>query len=1219
MTTKLTRTDLKFYPSERLADYPDSGGLALGTPIKGEANEIFDPISGVERTSGGYAMRLIYAGVQRADDEPLIGANVAITKPPVDDSVSYLLTTANFGELRSSGVSRVENYVSPSIESSLILLSSPPKGSKIVQAYQRVGEKLPSVGDVFCLSQQKQGYPNHSQFIQVMKVESAERTFTDAGGTEFNRMTVKLEINQPLAYDFVGADYPSRYYLDNPCKIRETTVSDSSRYFGVKPLATAVKAGAMAVQVPSLMAKIVPTAITETALLDMLYAPNAPSFFAQTDKLVWISLGHLDKLQLPPFMPNSLTASTSGGEFGDKDGKLILNGQEVGVIEYATGLVLINENARHYIYRLSIIPQVATNSYANTYAIAISEANRGYTYAINLPKIAIGSMRAAYLAQGKWYELRDNGLGQLVGATAEHGSGTVNYQTGTVAITTGEMPDTDSAIILSWGVGVRLHNLPAQPLTPFVRLKLRDNAKPATINLSLGSYTAKVGVNGKLTGQLTGHYDYANNEVWVRTDTHEFGWGFSATGSTKQITVQYSTGTPTQKTLTNQRPESGRLTLQLSDTPILAGTVQLSAKAVIGDTDKQAIADKGATTRVPDNALMITLTDDGAGNLINAKGETVGTIDYNAGTATLNAAHKATILESATLTLTHTTTSSKRRGGLAGLLGKRKIVPTTHTRAFDNGYTPKEIEVLITGASVIDVSYFEASADSGTTSESLPVGDIYLTIPKQPFEKLASGSVWLNFGGTHQMFDNLGGIYKDYNANTGQGVKVGTIDYDTGVIRLNQYTGLNRGQLLMATIIGEQTTLDECHFATPIRPIRPSSLQIRATTTDGANLSATANQDGELKADGIDGVIDSKTGIAHIRFGNWVTATGNENKVWYDQKAVVDGEIWQPVPVIAESIKYTAIATSELPVDSNIIKIDTVRLPNDGRVPIFRVGDMILIGNRQTTELGSAFTGGQTVQLPRQNLDRICVKDSNGKPLDANLYDDDLENGTVSFKSPLDLSGYKLPLVAMHAIEEKNRISGVDIDGTLTLMFPLKNSYDTQNTYVSSILTASTPNSTLQVRSSVPFTQKNWNGKWADEPNGDPLLNRLNVKDYPIILTDDGAINERWLIKFTSSTQFELYGQTLGFVMRTDILQDLKPINPSTGKPYFTLDKRAFGGSDTAGSQGQVAWASQDVIRFNTEGTLMPFWVIRAVAPSQHKQVGEDGFTLCLFGDTTEQ
>lgn len=111
-------------------------------------------------------------------------------------------------------------------------------------------------------------------------------------------------------------------------------------------------------------------------------------------------------------------------------------------------------------------------------------------------------------------------------------------------------------------------------------------------------------------------------------------------------------------------------------------------------------------------------------------------------------------------------------------------------------------------------------------------------------------------------------------------------------------------------------------------------------------------------------------------------------------------------------------------------------------------------------------------------------------------------------------------------------------------------------------------------------------------------------------LTDDGAIQERWMIKFTSPSQFELYGETLGFVARSDTLTNLAPLNPATNKPYFVIPRGAFG--------NDASWAAQDVIRFNTWGTLMPVWVLCAVQPSSNAPEGEDGFTQCLYGDTSE-
>ena len=279
--------------------------------------------------------------------------------------------------------------------------------------------------------------------------------------------------------------------------------------------------------------------------------------------------------------------------------------------------------------------------------------------------------------------------------------------------------------------------------------------------------------------------------------------------------------------------------------------------------------------------------------------------------------------------------------------------------------------------------------------------------------------------------------------------------------------------------------------------------------------------------------------------------------------------------------------------------------PADGRVPVFRKGDMIVIGNRLKQDIGSAFTAGQTITLERQNLDRLCLIDAQRKHVTADRYTADLAAGTLTFADPLDLSAYAMPLTAVQAWEEENRIARADISGRLKLQFPVSRDYPQQGTYVSSALIGGD----LLVRASEPFSQQAWGKRWKDEIDGDEILARLDVRNYPFQLTSDGAVTQRWLIQFTSDTQFELYGETLGLVAKGDTLTDLAPANPATGKPYFTLPRLAFGGG----------WAARNCIRFNTYGTPLPVWILRAVQPSPERQSRRDGFTACLRGNTVAE
>ena len=57
--------------------------------------------------------------------------------------------------------------------------------------------------------------------------------------------------------------------------------------------------------------------------------------------------------------------------------------------------------------------------------------------------------------------------------------------------------------------------------------------------------------------------------------------------------------------------------------------------------------------------------------------------------------------------------------------------------------------------------------------------------------------------------------------------------------------------------------------------------------------------------------------------------------------------------------------------DSRLIGLDPVRLPADGRVPIYREGDVVVLAHEQTTDVGTP-TAGQVVNLPRDTSGFYC-------------------------------------------------------------------------------------------------------------------------------------------------------------------------------------------------------------------------------------------------------
>lgn len=1210
--TKINRSDLQFFPSERLTDNEDGGGMPLGTPISGEANELFNPISSIARVNGGFYLRLVYAGVMRADDEPLIGSFTAITKPPSDPTVSYLLSRATkFGELRHESLDRIEAYQVASIESRMTLLSTQSQNSKIVQAYQRVGEPLPLVGDVYCLRQDKAGYAKREQYIQVSRVTSEDRTFVSQssnGGKEFTVTVVKLEISNILEADFIGVDYPVEGYVAAPCKIRETSVADAAQYYGIKPLAAAIAKDSQTLQIPSLMEKIVPTNQIETFLTNLTAAGQRQTLLdaakTGTDGVVTLTINksHAASTSSSIYLgnasvPNSVIISTNAGNITDSGGTLMLGDVPVGTINQSAGELLINAPSyTGYINTVAFRPAGSELQVANTARENVTINNRSNLSSMTIdPPPAPGSLIVSYRAQGQWYDLRDDGTGALRGASQAHGSGNISFVTGAAQVSMGELPDVGSAIIYSWGTRARYFNRANSTVSAKMVLQLAQAAVPATISMAWNDGTAKTAVSdakGNITGAWTGKYDAATRQIRINT-----GANFNHPAGALDIAVTYSTGVvETTNIILSALDGSGKTTFTAPD--FLPNTLRVSYSPQIPSGYGAADTTSGDSNNI--NHTFVT--DDGQGNLINSLGLTVGTIDYATGIGEFNPARTVKLSKA----IYKTTNSGFMVGSVAGNGGNSG---TYISSSFLSHYEYSDVEVTLPTDSTTTAVYSRfTNAAATSTTEQLASGSIEIDLLPTYAETVMPSSVNFGWAGK-RYFDRNGSIYTDLDPITGAASLVGSVDYQSAkvMLRIWQWVDATQPTLKSLATSLDGNPVDSVTFRTPSSPIAAGTLEVRAIALDGTRLVAKANLAGELKASGITGFVDAEYGLASVQFGDWLTALGNELEPWYDPELVTDdGKIWRSRMVFANTITYDTRSYSFLPIDSNVVKIDTVRLPQDGRIPIFRRGDTIIIGNRKTTDIGSAHTGGQTVTLPRNDVTRIAVVDADDKQVNAELWDYDLAAGTITWRTPLDLSTYQMPLKVLHAQEERNRIRQADIDGTLSLIFANRRAYPVEDTYVSSVLIGGD----LQVRVSIPFTQSSWNNVWQDTPVGDQLLNKLNLKDYPMVLTDDGAIKERWMIRWTGTSNFELYGETLGFVMRGDTLTDLKPPNPATNKPYFTLPKQSFG--------TDAPWGSQDIIRFNTWGTLLPVLVLCAVQPNPNPPTGTDGYTMCLYGDTTE-
>jgi hypothetical protein len=261
-----------------------------------------------------------------------------------------------------------------------------------------------------------------------------------------------------------------------------------------------------------------------------------------------------------------------------------------------------------------------------------------------------------------------------------------------------------------------------------------------------------------------------------------------------------------------------------------------------------------------------------------------------------------------------------------------------------------------------------------------------------------------------------------------------------------------------------------------------------------------------------------------------------------------------------------------------------VRLPPDGRVQVIRPGDTLVFHDTQTEPLDTP-VAGEMQAMPRGDLVTLTVFDDNGLEVLAGeeTFSVDLVAGELTWADPLDLTGFTGPYTAVHAIEDMALCTDALITGHVTLNTPLTHAYTAANSLCSSALVQGD----VAGRYGQLFAQNTWTNVWSDTIIGNPPTSGAQYNDvaFPLEMLNRDAITERWRIQFTSTTAYNIVGETLGIVGTGNITTDAAPINPETGFPYFTM---------LAGGWG-TGWAIGNLVRFNTYAAGAKVWCARVV------------------------
>ena len=547
-----------------------------------------------------------------------------------------------------------------------------------------------------------------------------------------------------------------------------------------------------------------------------------------------------------------------------------------------------------------------------------------------------------------------------------------------------------------------------------------------------------------------------------------------------------------------------------------------------------------AVTSDGESAAILTTSDDGAGNLaggrgtISGKALTLKLVDSSASVQGFQAQYEnAAAFQGA---IANGTAAS---GTLSG-----------------GAYSSTTVyEYPLRTSNVVVVSYRTGAAAPRSVVRTVDMPPVTLDLCPYTKQSVVPGSVrFLWMGQEYEDFEGV--IYRGRTA-TSPGIVSGSLPYASGLAVMTDYvvggSGPTDFQLLSLFTQAQPTTASSIFFSTDAAPLRPGAggFVLTVVDTEGATLTANIDAQGFVTGPHQRGRVDLARGGVELQYGDFVDdATlppAEKTQWWYsaaDVGAVEAGKVWKPHPVLPETMRYSCISYIYLPVDVSLMGIDPAALPADGRVAFARPGDTCVVGVAYS---GAPFvpSNGMVYNVGNTRLSLIQVLGPDGAPVTSG-YTADLDAGTVNFT---DVTGYPATVTVVGRTEVYRQIAEVRIDGRVRLTQQVGYAFD-----AGAVFSTALRQGDRFARVKRVYGQYTWDKvSWADDLVGNPSVGKYDSTNRPILVTNDGAITERWALSFKTNTTFDLIGQHLGLIASGNVNEDFSPINPARGAPYFTL------------------------------------------------------------------
>jgi hypothetical protein len=507
----ITVDTLKFFTSERMTDNSDGGGRMTATPIvSGASNQIFDDLSDVDRAAGDVSVRKIYAAVTSADTDKYLDAGIVVFKPPTDENVSVVsFSTGSHYDERADLADRLEAYL---LKSSLwhgALHENHIVGMRQIAVIQRVNTELPPVGKTLCLVQDEDLVTEQEQYVRVTKVTTVETTFTDDRG-DYLRWIVRLDLSDALRFDFAGHQVSrfDNYTYTGKTRLRDTSVADAARYYGIVPLTAAAAVSDTTVEVASIYGQLVPATQFETAIIDARPASSTVIVDAGTRTVEVAQIAHTYKIPitpenlslnytailLPKPAPQAVTVSyRAQGQWyvvQDVDGVNTLTGAGAGTINYATGSLSVTLLAIPDSGSAIIIAWGAGVHYSTPTLAEYDLDFPGWHLTLEHGGIEPNSVNITWMVGDDTKRAVSDDFGNLSG----DGTGKIRYSTGELWFKPSALPDPSSTPVVTYRYGAQTEETftPTKDGNGFVTLTTTDPITPNSVAVTYVTRREKV-------------------------------------------------------------------------------------------------------------------------------------------------------------------------------------------------------------------------------------------------------------------------------------------------------------------------------------------------------------------------------------------------------------------------------------------------------------------------------------------------------------------------------------------------------------------------------------------------------------------------------------------------------------------------------------------------------------------------------------------------------